>query len=157
MRIARRAPWVAVALALLAIVLLPALAIARPMSGGSFGSRSGFRSSGGGFSSGGYSSGGYGRSYGGGSSFVFLPSWGGYGGFGYGGGIACRITVFHASARTMTESRLIAIATTTHSHTTAVNACPSAWKLGPRQTKSAAAMPKKTRTSAMRPKSDLGG
>src|SRR5579862_1354174 len=87
MKTARRAPWVAVALALLAIVLFPALAIARPMSGGSFGSRSGFRSSGGGFSSGGYSNGGYGRSYGGGSNFVFLPSWGGYGGFGYGGGI----------------------------------------------------------------------
>ena len=84
------------ALALLAIVLLPALALAGPRSGGSFGGRTGFRSSGGGFSSGGfsngggYSGGGYGRSYGGGSNFVFLPSFGGgygYGGFGYGGGI----------------------------------------------------------------------
>jgi uncharacterized membrane protein len=94
MKIRRRAPWIAMALALLAIVLLPALALARPMSGGSFGGRTGFRSSGGGFSSGGfsngggYSGGGYGRSYGGGSNFVFLPSFGGgYGGFGYGGGV----------------------------------------------------------------------
>lgn len=93
MKTARRAPGIAVALALLAIVLFPTFAIARPMSGGSFGSRSGFRSSGGGFSSGGYSngggysSGGYGRSYGGGSSFLFLPSFGGWGYGGYGGGI----------------------------------------------------------------------
>jgi uncharacterized membrane protein len=87
MKIGRRAPWVAVALAVLAILLLPALALAGPRSGGSFGGRLGFRSNGGGFSSGGYSSGGYGRSYGGGSHLFFLPSWGGYGGWGYGGGL----------------------------------------------------------------------
>jgi uncharacterized membrane protein len=95
MKNARRASWIAVALAslaLLAIVLLPAFALAGPRSGGSFGGRTGFRSSGGGFSSGGsypsgggYSSGGYGRGFGGGGShFFFLPSWG-YGGFGGGG------------------------------------------------------------------------
>jgi uncharacterized membrane protein len=92
----KRAPWLAMVLALIAIVLLPALAVAGPLSGGSYGGRMGFRSSGGGFSSGsgysggGFSSGGYGRSYygggyGGGSHFFFLPSWG-YGGWGYGGG-----------------------------------------------------------------------
>jgi len=95
MKTTRRAPWLAMVFALLAIVLLPALAVAGPLSGGSYGGRMGFRSSGGGFSSGGYpgggfSSGGYGRSYygggyGGGSHFFFLPSFG-YGGLGYGGG-----------------------------------------------------------------------
>ena len=58
-------------------------------------------------------------------------------GFGCGGGIAERMTVVHASARTTTERRLNAIATTTHSQTTAVNASPIARKLGPRQMKSA--------------------
>jgi uncharacterized membrane protein len=96
MKLGRRAPWLAVLLAVLAIfatLALPALAVAGPRSGGSFGGRSGFRSSGGGFSSsgGGFSNGGYGRSYGGGysgggSHFFFLPG-GGYGGYGYGGGL----------------------------------------------------------------------
>jgi uncharacterized membrane protein len=74
-------------LALLVIVVMPALALAGPRSGGSFGGRTGFRSGGGSsFSGGNYSGGGYGRSYGGGHSFVFLPSWG-FGGYGMGGGM----------------------------------------------------------------------
>lgn len=72
-----------------ALVVMPALALAGPRSGGSFSGRSGFRSGGG------YSmprgSSGYGSSYsyGGGHSFFFLPSfgWGG-GGMGYGGGFS---------------------------------------------------------------------
>jgi uncharacterized membrane protein len=101
---AGRARWLAAALGLLALVLMPALALAAPRSGGSFGGRQGFRSNGGGFSSGGgysngggYSSGGYGRSYGGGSNFVFLPSWGGgwgYGGYGGGLGLFGTLVVF---------------------------------------------------------------
>src|SRR5437899_12801623 len=51
-------------------------------------------------------------------------------GFGCGGGIAWRMTVDHASARATTESRLKAIATATHSHTTDVNALPSPCRLG---------------------------
>jgi uncharacterized membrane protein len=99
----RRRRWFAVALALLAIVFLPALALAGPRSGGSFGGRQGFRSgggfsSGGGYSSGGgFSSGGYGRSYygGGGPHFFFLPSWGGGWGYGgFGGGVGLFGTLF---------------------------------------------------------------
>jgi uncharacterized membrane protein len=91
MNLARRAPWLAMVFTALAIVLLPALTLAGPRSGASFGGRSGFRSGGGLSSSGGgFSSGGYGRNYGGGygggSHFFFLPSYG-YGGFGYGGGL----------------------------------------------------------------------
>jgi uncharacterized membrane protein len=81
----RRSRWLALSallLGLFAFVAVPALALAGPRSGGSFGGRS-FRSSGGSFSS---SRGGYGRSYGGGSNFIFLPSWG-FGG--YGGGYGC--------------------------------------------------------------------
>lgn len=88
-----RAPrWLAVLLVALS-TFLSAAAFAGPRSGGSFGSRGGFRSGGGlgapssGYSGGGYSSspysGGYG--YGGGSHFLFFPSFGGYG-LGYGGG-----------------------------------------------------------------------
>jgi len=69
------------------LLVMPALALAGPRSGGSFSGRSGFRS-GGGFSmprgSSGYGS-GYG--YGGGHSFFFLPSFG-WGGLGYGGGFS---------------------------------------------------------------------
>ncbi len=92
MTIMRRAPrWLAVLLVALS-TFFSALAFAGPRSGGSFGSRGGFRSGGGysspapGYSGGGYSrpySGGYG--YGGGSHFLFFPSFGGYG-LGYGGG-----------------------------------------------------------------------
>lgn len=62
------------------------VALAAPRSGGSFSGRSGFRSGGGSYSRG-YNSGR--RSYGGGgSNFIFLPSfgwgWGGYGGGGFG-------------------------------------------------------------------------
>jgi uncharacterized membrane protein len=66
-------------------ILVDTAAIAAPRSGGSFSGRGGFRSSGGSYSRG-YSQGR--SSYGGGSNFVFLPSfgWGWGGGYGYGGG-----------------------------------------------------------------------
>jgi uncharacterized membrane protein len=88
-----------VLLALLAIVFLPMAAFAGPRSGGSFGGRMGFRSSGGGFSSGsGYSGGGYGRStYGGGNTYIYGGSPFGYGGWGmggWGGGIGLFGTLF---------------------------------------------------------------
>jgi uncharacterized membrane protein len=69
-----------------ALVVMPALALAGPRSGGSFSGRSGFRS-GGGFSMPRGSS-GYGSGYsGGGHSFFFLPGFVyGWGGMGYGGG-----------------------------------------------------------------------
>jgi uncharacterized membrane protein len=80
----RRSRWLAFFLGLFAFIAVPALALAGPRSGGSFGGRSFGRSSGGSFSS---SRGGYGRSYGGGgSNFIFLPGWG-FGG--YGGGYGC--------------------------------------------------------------------
>jgi uncharacterized membrane protein len=94
----RRAPrWLAVLLVALS-TFASAVAFAGPRSGGSFGSRGGFRSGGGysspspGYSGGGYRSpysGGYG--YGGGSHFLFFPSFGGYGlggGFGLFGVLA---------------------------------------------------------------------
>jgi uncharacterized membrane protein len=89
MKTARRAPrwltWLALAFFVMAFAgLAPGLALAR--SGSSFGGRQGFRSGGGMSmpSSPGYSGGGYGRSYyGGGSHFLFFPSFGGYG---FGGG-----------------------------------------------------------------------
>jgi uncharacterized membrane protein len=92
----KRARWIVVALALLAIVFLPLAAMAGPRSGGSFGGRMGFRSGGGFSSGGGYSSGGYGRSYGGGNNYDFVPSYGGYGwgGWGWGGGIGLFGTLF---------------------------------------------------------------
>jgi len=87
----RRAPrWLAIFLVALS-TFASAVAFAGPRSGGSFGSRGGFRSGGGysspspGYSGGGYRSpysGGYG--YGGGSHFLFFPTFGGYG-LGYGG------------------------------------------------------------------------
>lgn len=71
------------AVALVALTLGTSVAEALPRSGGSFGSRGGFRSGGGSFSRN-YSTGR--NSYGGGGShFIFLPSFG-YGWGGYGGG-----------------------------------------------------------------------
>ncbi|HEY4187112.1 MAG TPA: DUF1517 domain-containing protein [Polyangia bacterium] len=67
---------------LVALIFLPAVALAGPRSGGSFGGRLGFRS-GGGYSMPRGTGSGYG--YGGGHSFFFLPSFG-WGGMGYGGG-----------------------------------------------------------------------
>jgi uncharacterized membrane protein len=88
MRLFRRSRWLAFLLGLFALIALPALALAGPRSGGSFG---GFRSGGGSFSSsrGSYSGGGYGSGYGGGNHFFFLPGWGygGYGGYGCGTGL----------------------------------------------------------------------
>jgi uncharacterized membrane protein len=77
-------------LALFALVLLPALALAGPRSGGSFGGRMGFRSGGGMSTPRSYSGGGSRSYYGGGGthSFHFFPSFGwGWGGYGYGGGM----------------------------------------------------------------------
>ena len=72
----------------LAMVVCPALALAGPRSGGSFGGRMGFRS-GGGFGSGSGAprySGGSSR-YGGGTNIHIFPGFGwGFGGMGYGGG-----------------------------------------------------------------------
>ena len=72
-------------LALLAMLIVPALALAGPRSGGSFGSRGGFRSSPSYSMPRSYSSPGYG----GGSHFIFAPGWGwGWGGgYGFGGGL----------------------------------------------------------------------
>jgi uncharacterized membrane protein len=107
-----RSRWLAFFLGLFAFIAVPALAMAGPRSGGSFGGRS-FRSSGGSFSS---SRGGYGRSYGGGSNFIFLPSWGfgGYGGgYGCGGGgllgtllvMGVAFVVIRSVTRSMRQSR----------------------------------------------------
>jgi uncharacterized membrane protein len=70
-------------LAMLAMLIVPALALAGPRSGGSFGSRGGFRSSPSYSMPRSYSSPGY---SGGGSHFFFLPGWGWGGGYGFGGG-----------------------------------------------------------------------
>jgi uncharacterized membrane protein len=85
MKTARRAPRWLTLLVLVLLAFAPALAMAGPRSGGSFGGRQGFRS-GGGMSM--PSPGGYGRSYGGGyygggPHFMFFP---GFGGYGLGGG-----------------------------------------------------------------------
>ena len=79
------------------VVLLPALALAGPRSGGSFSGRTGFRS-GGGMSSPSRSYSGGGNHYGGGSHFFFLPGWGWGGGMGYGGGIGLLGTLFVLAA-----------------------------------------------------------
>jgi uncharacterized membrane protein len=77
-------------LAFFALVLAPAVALAGPRSGGSFGGRLGFRSSPGMSMPRSYSGGGSSSYYGGGGthSFHFFPSfgwgWGGYGGGGFG-------------------------------------------------------------------------
>jgi uncharacterized membrane protein len=68
----------------LTVLILPALALAGPRSGGSFGGRLGFRSSPSFSAPRGYASPGY---SGGGSHFIFAPGWGwGFGGYGMGGG-----------------------------------------------------------------------
>jgi uncharacterized membrane protein len=72
-------------IALVCLLVVSSAAHAGPRSGSSFGGLSGFRSSSGGLSR--SLSSGRGN-YGGGSSFVFLPSFGwGYGGWGFGGGM----------------------------------------------------------------------
>jgi uncharacterized membrane protein len=89
----RRGPrWLSVLLLAL-VVLLPALALAGPRSGGSFSGRSGFRSAPR-YSGGSHD---YGRStYGGGSGshFIFMPGWGWGHGYGYGGGSGLLGTLF---------------------------------------------------------------
>lgn len=83
-KIARRgrASWLVTFLALIVLVLAPAIALAG-RSGGSFGGRTGFRSAPSYSMPRSYSGG---RGYrGGGPGFVFLPTWG-WGGYGFGGG-----------------------------------------------------------------------
>jgi uncharacterized membrane protein len=93
MTVRRISRWLRV-LALAVVVLMPALALAGPRSGGSFGGRLGFRSSGG-YNSAPRSYSGGGNTYGGGSGshFIFMPGWG-WGGMGYGGGMGLFGTLF---------------------------------------------------------------
>src|SRR5579872_3715435 len=86
MKTTRRSPWLVLILAALSLFVLPSLALAGPRSGGSFGGRLGFRSSGGSSMPRSFSGGGYNGYGGGGSHFFFLPSWG-WGGYGFGGGL----------------------------------------------------------------------
>jgi uncharacterized membrane protein len=93
-----RTPWLrkllTLSLVLFALVLLPALALAGPRSGGSFGGRLGFRSGGGMSMPRSYSGGGSRGYYGGTHSFHFFPSFGyGWGGYGYGGGFGLLGTI----------------------------------------------------------------
>jgi uncharacterized membrane protein len=86
--------WLSVSLLAL-VVLLPALALAGPRSGGSFSGRSGFRSAPS------YSGGGrdYGRSTysgGSGSHFIVVPGWGWGGGYGGGSGLLGTLIVLAA-------------------------------------------------------------
>lgn len=84
------------ALLVLAVVVVPALAVAGPRSGGSFGGRLGFRSPGGGFGSTPRSYyGGGSNYYGGGPGIHIFPGfgWGWGGGYGYGGGFGLFGTV----------------------------------------------------------------
>jgi uncharacterized membrane protein len=84
MKKTRTAKLVMTLIAALTLLVLPAFAFAGPRSGGSFGGRLGFRSSGGFSAPRSYSSPGY---SGGGSHFIFAPGWGwGGGGYGMGGG-----------------------------------------------------------------------
>jgi uncharacterized membrane protein len=87
MKTTRRSPWLVLVVGLLSLLVLPAVALAGPRSGSSFGGRSGFRAPSGSTMPRSYSGGGYGRDYGGGSHFFFLPGWGWGGGYGYGGGL----------------------------------------------------------------------
>jgi len=95
MTIRRVARWLKV-LVLALVVLSPAVALAGPRSGGSFGGRLGCRSGGGMTAPRSYSGGGSNYGYGGGSHFFFLPSWGWGGGYGYGGGLFSTILLLVA-------------------------------------------------------------
>jgi uncharacterized membrane protein len=89
----RSVRWLSVSL-LAVLILLPALALAGPRSGGSFSGRPGFRSGGGYGTPRSYSGGGNYYGGGSGSHFFFLPGWGWGGGYGYGGGIGLFGTLF---------------------------------------------------------------
>jgi uncharacterized membrane protein len=81
----RRANVLLALVTVISLLVLPGLALAGPRSGGSFGGRLGFRSSGSGSSYSmprSYSTPGYG----GGNHFFFMPGWG-FGGYGFGGGL----------------------------------------------------------------------
>jgi uncharacterized membrane protein len=97
MKKTRSAKWVLSLLAVLAMLVLPALALAGPRSGGSFGGRQGFRSGGGYSMPRSYSSPGY---SGGGTHFIVAPGWGwGWGGgYGFGGGLGIFGTVLVIAA-----------------------------------------------------------
>jgi len=90
MRIRRRSGWLSVLLLAVAL-LLPALALAGPRSGGSFSGRSGFRSAPSYSQSRDSNRGSY---SGGGSHFIVVPGWGWGGGYGYGGGGSLLGTLF---------------------------------------------------------------
>jgi uncharacterized membrane protein len=95
-RASKWAKRLTLALLVLAILVMPALALAGPRSGGSFGGRLGFRSPGGGFGSAPSRSyyGGGSSYYGGGPSYHIFPGFGwGWGGYGYGGGFGLVGTV----------------------------------------------------------------
>jgi uncharacterized membrane protein len=85
-RYAKRLLGIVSMLAMLVMLILPALALAGPRSGGSFGGRLGFRSGGGSSMPRSYSP-GYSGGYNGGSHFIFAPGWGWGGGYGFGGGL----------------------------------------------------------------------
>jgi uncharacterized membrane protein len=86
MKTRRRSPWLVLLFAAFCLLVLPAMAMAAPRSGGSFGGRTGFRSGGGSFAPRSAPGGGYSRGYGGGGpGFLFFPSFG-WGGYGMGGG-----------------------------------------------------------------------
>jgi uncharacterized membrane protein len=97
MKKTRSAKWVLSLLAVLAMLVLPALALAGPRSGGSFGGRLGFRSGGGSSMPRSYSSPGY---SGGGTHFIVAPGWGwGWGGgYGFGGGLGIFGTILVVAA-----------------------------------------------------------
>ena len=76
---------------------------------------------------------------------------------GQGRGIACLMTMFHASARTTTEKRLIRTAAATHSHSTARNARSTGPGSGPRHTASPTRATIGTSTTSRRPARLRGG
>src|SRR5258708_35530628 len=93
MKTTRRSPWLVLVLGILSLLVLPAVAMAGPRSGSSFGGRLGFRSPSGSTMPRAYSGGGYGSGYGGGSRFFFLPGLGWGGGYGEGGRVGLFATL----------------------------------------------------------------
>ncbi len=123
MTMRRGSRWLSV-LVLAVVVLLPALALAGPRSGGSFSGRSGFRSAPR-YSGGSHD---YGRNtYGGGSGshFIFLPGWGWGSGYGYGGGGSLLGTLFVLAAVAVGASMLHRLPWTTNGTSRAARTCTS--------------------------------
>src|SRR5207342_3031362 len=75
---------------------------------------------------------------------------------GCGGGIACSITWFQAAALAITDTRLSAIAATTHSQATNRKASATRCQFGPRQMKNATIAENATITRTERPHVALG-